>query len=129
ADTHDLAPGSSSIQLPTGAEHGERTDGARDEHADNEREGAGESATDRQQEAAEAAETLKLAQSAKVNAAQAETAALAKVPGWVTEAQLENDNGNAVWEVEVITKDGTQHELKIDAGTAKVLSAQVDQPD
>ena len=57
----------------------------------------------------------------QISVEQAKQAALAAVPGTVLSAQLEDENGNVVYGVEVTTASGTV-DVKVDAGTAKVLS-------
>ena len=58
---------------------------------------------------------------AKVTADQAKAAALAAVPGTAATPQLENENGNVVWAVEVTGADGKVTDVKVDAGDGKVL--------
>ncbi|MER6999571.1 PepSY domain-containing protein [Streptomyces sp. NPDC000410] len=52
----------------------------------------------------------------EVTIEEAADAALRAVPGTVTSAELDE----AGWEVEVRGKDGKEHELRVDAKTAKV---------
>lgn len=64
-----------------------------------------------------------------VSAERAETAALDAVgsgsgSGSVTENELGNENGFAVWEVEVTASDGTTKEVKVDAGDGSVLATE-----
>ncbi|MGB3683380.1 MAG: PepSY domain-containing protein, partial [Rubrobacteraceae bacterium] len=40
----------------------------------------------------------------------------------VKNAELGNENGYVVWEVEVAAQDGTLQEVKVDAGNGKVLA-------
>lgn len=124
ADAHDdgLAPGTASIQVPNGGDEDERSEKAEAPGAEREGREAGEGAEDR----GEAAEAARLAPLATVAKAQAERAALAEVPGTVTAVELGNENGNLVWEVDVTAKDGTQHEVKVDAGNGTVLIAEAD---
>ena len=63
---------------------------------------------------------------ATVTQSQAEQAAIAKVPGKVVVAELGDENGNVVWQVEVTATDGTSHEVMVDAGNGTVLASQVD---
>lgn len=53
---------------------------------------------------------------AKISEAQARQAALAAVPGTVLRAEIENENGCAVYGVEIKTADS-----KVDAGTGAVV--------
>lgn len=132
ADTgeHDneLPAGASGVQAPDTPDRQERSEAAEapgHEQAGDEQSSAAEREADR----AEKAESAKLASLAKVDRAQAERAALAEVPGTVTDAQLGNENGNVIWEVDVKGSDGAQHEVKIDAGNGTVLAAHVDAED
>ncbi len=72
----------------------------------------------------EADEAKSLEGLAKISPADAEQAALAVVPGGTVNgaAALENENGSVVYEVDVTGSDGTQHEVKVDAGTGDVLA-------
>jgi uncharacterized membrane protein YkoI len=58
---------------------------------------------------------------AKITPEQAKQAALAAVPGTVNKVTLENENGSVVYGVE-ITAGGTVTDVKVDAGTGKVLA-------
>ncbi len=78
-------------------------------------EGAGD------QSASEAAEAASLQALAKITPEQAKAAALEAVPGTVVKVDLDNENGNVVYSVEVKATDGV-HELKIDAGNGTVLA-------
>ncbi len=46
--------------------------------------------------------------------------------GTATHAELENENGNVVYDVEVALADGTSVDVKVDAGNAAVLAQQAD---
>jgi len=61
--------------------------------------------------------------------ADAEAAALAEVPGTVTEVEHEGDDGADVWSVEVTDAEGRQHEVVVDATGAVVSSGLDDGPD
>lgn len=105
ADTS--APGAAEqAETPNAPETGERSEAADD--------------------AGEKAESAKLAPLAKVDRAQAEQAALAKVPGTVSDAQLGDENGDVIWEIDVTGADGAQHEVKVDAGSGIVIAAALD---
>jgi uncharacterized membrane protein YkoI len=71
--------------------------------------------------AGESDESATLAPLAKISVEQAKQAALGAVPGTVVSAQLEDENGNVVYGVEVTTASGTV-DVKVDAGNANVLS-------
>ncbi len=63
---------------------------------------------------------------ADVSAAQARHDAQRLVPGGkVTKTELDHEHGRAVWEVD-LTKGGRHYEVKVDAGTGKILSVHYD---
>lgn len=65
-----------------------------------------------------------------VTAEQAETAAVDAVGGGsVTDSELGDENGFAVWEVEVTAADGTMKEVKVDAGDGSVLATEDEEAD
>ena len=70
-------------------------------------------------------EAVRLQALARVTADQARSAALSRVPGTVQEVELENEDGNLVYSVEVRTATGEQ-DVKVDAGNARVLHVEVD---
>jgi uncharacterized membrane protein YkoI len=63
----------------------------------------------------------------KIDRAAAEEAALGAVPGEVTETELENEGGSAVYEVEVAGKDGKLREVTVDAGNGRVLGQEMEE--
>lgn len=73
-------------------------------------------------EAADAA----LAGLAKISPDQAKASALAAVPGTAGQVELENEDGNVVFGVEVTTANGTRMDVKVDAGNGKVLAQDAD---
>ena len=81
------------------------------------------------QAANEADEGTALQGLAKITPDQAKAAALAAAPGNATKVELENEDGNLVYKVEVVGADGTQTDLKIDAGNASVLSKETEAAD
>jgi len=62
---------------------------------------------------------------AKITSDQANQAALVEVPGTVVKTELENENGNVVYGVEIDTGDGIK-DVKVDAGNGKVLNVEAD---
>ncbi len=66
--------------------------------------------------------------SAKVTPAQATAAALAAHPGGkVTDTpELENENGVAVYGLDITVADGKKYDVKVDANTGKVLTSEAD---
>ncbi|MFF0888827.1 PepSY domain-containing protein [Streptomyces sp. NPDC003456] len=79
---------------------------------------------DRGDAAAQAAE-------ADVTAAEAIASALRHTPGTAVSAELddEDDGGKAVWQVEVLSGDGTWRSVGVDPSSGKVLGAQQDDED
>jgi uncharacterized membrane protein YkoI len=72
------------------------------------------------------AEAAALQAAAKISPDQAKQAALAAVPGTAGKVELENENGNVVYGVEV-TANGTTTDVKVDAGNGSVLAKDADQ--
>lgn len=72
----------------------------------------------------EAKEAADLAGLATISADGAKAAALAAVPGTVVESELENENGNVVYGVEIKAADGSMHDVKVDAGNGVVLATE-----
>ena len=68
----------------------------------------------------------KLAKQAKITEDEAINMALEKVPGTVNEIELEVENGTVVYEIEVLSTDGTEQEVKVDAQTGEVLKVEAD---
>ncbi len=75
----------------------------------------------------EAAEATALAGLATLSQTDAEAAALATVSGEIVQAELDNENGFAVWSIEVRDGAGMVHDVKIDAGNGQVLGTQADE--
>ncbi|MFG2288545.1 PepSY domain-containing protein [Streptomyces sp. NPDC048595] len=74
-------------------------------------------------------EEVREAGAAKVTAPEAAAAALKAVPGTVAGLDLDTDRPGLVWDADVLGKDGTWHELTLDAGTARVLNQHVEHGD
>jgi uncharacterized membrane protein YkoI len=74
---------------------------------------------------AEAAESERLKSLARIRPEQARDAALAQVPGTVKKVELENEDGNVVYGVEIKTANG-ESDVKVDAGDASVLHVEQD---
>jgi len=70
-------------------------------------------------EVSEAEEFAQLAPLAKMTAEEAKTIAKSSLTGVVTEVELDNENGNVVYSVE-ITDNNVKKDVKIDAGNGKV---------
>jgi len=69
----------------------------------------------------EASEAQALQGLAKISQADAEKAALAKVPGTVVKTSLDNENGYLVYSVTIKDANNKLSDVKIDAGTGSVL--------
>lgn len=59
---------------------------------------------------------------AKLSFEEAMRAALARIPGNVLKAELEDENGYLVYGIEVVSGDRSMTEVKVDAGTGAILS-------
>jgi|ERR1700682_1907234 len=77
---------------------------------------------------AEGAESERLKSLARISLEQASAAALAQVPGTVKKIELENEDGNVVYSVEVETANG-ESDVKVDAGDGRVLQVEKDGED
>lgn len=66
---------------------------------------------------------------AKITMDQATGFALAAVPGRILKTGLEDEDGFLVYGVEVVTADKTIMEVKVDAGSGKVLAIERDETD
>jgi len=77
-------------------------------------------------EATDAAEATALQPLAKITADQAKAAALAAVPGTAGQPQLQDEDGYVVYGVAVKTAAGATMDVKVDAGTGKVLAQERD---
>ena len=75
----------------------------------------------------EQAEDRQIEGLAKIDQAEAEKAALDAVPGTVEDAELGDENGYVVWELEVTADDGSTHDILVDAGNGKVLAQGADE--
>lgn len=53
--------------------------------------------------------------------------ALAEVPGTVQETEFEIEDGNQIYEIEILTADGVEMEVEIDIATGTVLEVEADE--
>jgi uncharacterized membrane protein YkoI len=105
-----------------GAENKEENEGSEANEANESKQGEdGEEAEDR----AEGAEGERLKSLAHITPEQAQAAALAEVPGTVKKVELENEDGNVVYGVEIKTATG-ESDVKVDAGDGRVLHVEKD---
>ncbi|WP_447040054.1 PepSY domain-containing protein [Streptomyces sp. DSM 118878] len=109
----DSAAGKSSVQL----QENDRKDDGRDDDSD-----------DRADDRDDAAENTAEAKAAEVTAADAIKAALADTSGTAVSAELDDEDGGLVWDVDIL-KGSTWHSVEIDPGTGKVLGSWVDKDD
>ncbi|MFI6651501.1 PepSY domain-containing protein [Streptomyces sp. NPDC050529] len=58
---------------------------------------------------------------ARVSVGEAAASALRAVPGTVTEAELDDEDGGLVWELDVYGSDKVWHDVTVDAGSGKVV--------
>lgn len=70
-----------------------------------------------------------MASEAKVTIEEAIKAASEKVQGTVIEAELEKKQGKTIWEVEVVTTDGTVMEAIVDSETGAVTTVEKKKPE
>ncbi|MEU3222291.1 PepSY domain-containing protein [Streptomyces sp. NPDC006976] len=66
---------------------------------------------------------------ARITVGEAVAAGLRAVPGTVTEAELDDENGGLVWELDVYGSDRAWHDVTVDAGNGKVLGKHIDHDD
>ncbi|MFJ3529602.1 PepSY domain-containing protein [Streptomyces sp. NPDC090132] len=64
--------------------------------------------------------------SARVTVGDAAGAAVRAVPGTVTEAELDDEDGRLVWELDVYGSDRAWHDVTVDPGSGKVIGKHVD---
>ncbi|KUF16057.1 PepSY domain-containing protein [Streptomyces silvensis] len=122
-DDEPSAAGRSSVQLKDHDDRDDDRDDARDDDRDDARDDARDDQDDKAEDAAEA-------KGAKVSAAEAIAAALKSAPGTAVSADLDEDDGALVWDVDVLGKDGrTWHSVEVDPGTGKVLGSHVERDD
>jgi uncharacterized membrane protein YkoI len=75
--------------------------------------------------ASESVEATALQGLATISSSDAETAALAAVPGGtVNSVELGNENGSVVYQVDMTDANGQAVEVKVDAGTGDVLTTE-----
>ncbi|ROQ65954.1 putative membrane protein YkoI [Streptomyces sp. 840.1] len=67
--------------------------------------------------------------SARVTVGDAAAAAVRAVPGTVTEAELDDEDGRLVWELDVYGSERTRHDVTVDPADGKVLADHVDSDD
>ncbi|MFF1923701.1 PepSY domain-containing protein [Streptomyces sp. NPDC058221] len=66
---------------------------------------------------------------ARIAVGDAVKAAVGAVPGTVTEAELDDEDGRVVWELDVYGSDKAWHDVTVDPGSGKVLGSRIDRDD
>ncbi|MFD2133984.1 PepSY domain-containing protein [Pseudogracilibacillus auburnensis] len=74
-------------------------------------------------------EEAALAKQVKVTKEEATKIALEEVPGTVKEMELDDEDHLFVFEFEILSKDGKEYDVKIDAQTGKVMKVELDDED
>lgn len=113
----------------TGQEAGEQPDASFTSSITSPEAPEGKDGSEADEAAQDKADEAALAKLATVTPAQASEAATKAVPGKAATPKLENEDGNVVYSVEVTDAAGTVHDVVVDAGNAKILASEVDQPD
>ncbi|MFH8988485.1 PepSY domain-containing protein [Streptomyces sp. NPDC017940] len=134
-DDEPSAAGRAGVQLKDHDDRGDRDDrdddrgDARDDARDD-KDDARDDARDDKDDQDDKAENAAEAKGAKVGAAEAIAAALKSTQGTAVSADLDEDDGGLVWDVDVLGKDGrTWHGVEVDPGTGKVLGSHVERDD
>lgn len=118
----------SSVQVADDKNESEESEEANKSSEDNDVHETGEKADENESEAedqAEVAESARLQSLATITPEQAKSAGLAQVPGTVKKVELENEDGNVVYGIEIKTADG-ERDVKVDAGNGSVLHIEKD---
>lgn len=113
----------SSVQVADDKNEKGESEEANESSEDNEANETGEKAEANESEVedqAEVTESARLQSMATITPEQAKSAALAQVPGTVKKVELEIEDGNVVYGVEIKTADD-ECDVKVDAGNGSVL--------
>lgn len=62
----------------------------------------------------------------RISTEQAMSIALQRVPGHVVKAELDNDDGRLVYEIDIRNQQGVKYEVKVDAVTGEVVRVKID---
>lgn len=62
----------------------------------------------------------------RISLEQAIAIALQRVPGNVVKAELDNDDGHLVYEIDIRTANGAKYEVKVDANTGQIIRVKLD---
>ena len=118
----------SSVQVADDKNEKEETEEVNESSEDNEANETGGDAEGNEsdtEDQAEVAESARLQSLATITPEQAKSAALAQVPGTVQKVELENEDGNVVYGIEIKTAGG-ERDVKVDAGNGSVLHVEKD---
>ena len=75
------------------------------------------------------ASELDAEQATKLDAIQVIKVVRKKFKGKITNVELENKNGNLIYDVEVLQANGIDMKIIVDAGNGQILASQVDESD
>ncbi|MCU7967296.1 MAG: PepSY domain-containing protein [gamma proteobacterium symbiont of Bathyaustriella thionipta] len=67
--------------------------------------------------------------SAKISLEQALEIARNAVPGKAAKIEYSTDDGQAVWEIEMVSRNQNVHDIEINASTGKVIKQKIDKID
>jgi len=81
---------------------------------------------DKDGEVSDKLEQQQLEKKAKVSPGESAALALKEVKGQVTDIELEDEDGNVVYSVEIKDDQGKMHDVKVDAITGKFLKVEAD---
>lgn len=115
-DESSAAAKKSSVQLKDDTRGDDRDDDRADDRED-----------DRNDDRDDAEENTTAVKAAKVTAADAIKAALADKSGTAVSAELDDEDGGLVWDIDVLGKGSTWHSVQVDPGTGKVLGSHTEQ--
>ncbi len=84
---------------------------------------------DEESEASQKANQAKYAREAKITMAQAKEIALKRVPGTITDQELEKEKGKLLYSFDVKDANGKSFDVEIDAKTGAILKVEEDKED
>lgn len=93
-------------------------DGSDEKGAEGDRDDRNDSADDRAE-----------AKAAEVTVADAIAAALKHRPGTAVSAELDDEDSNPLWDIDILTSGGAWHSVQVDPGTGEVLGSHTDRDD
>lgn len=73
-----------------------------------------------------AADDTALEREAKISRQRAQEIALKKVKGTITDVDIDRDDGQLVWSVDIRPNNGPKKDVRIDANTGKVICVKDD---